>query len=58
MNPFEASVALNPTASFSVLNVTTDGKKGGQSAGIPIPIGLQPSGAQNMVCFVFLFSKN
>ena len=49
MNPFETSVALDPNASLSVLNMTTGGKKGGQSDGIPIPIGLQPSSVQNLV---------
>ena len=49
MNPFETTVALDPSLSVSVLNVSTTGKKGGQSDGIPIPLSLQPAGSQNQV---------
>ena len=55
MNPFETSVAVDPNLSFSVLNVTNTGKKGGQSEGIPIPLGLQPPGAQNQVCLHIIY---
>ena len=43
MNPFDTAVAIDPSASFSVLNVTASTKKNGQSEGIPIPLGLQPA---------------
>ena len=54
MNPFETTVSVDPSSSFSVLNLSTAGKKAGQPEGIPIPLGLQPPSAQNTVCFNFL----
>ena len=55
MNPFETTVAVDPNLSFSLMNVTTSGKKAGQSDGIPIPLGLQPPEAQNQVFNPSLF---
>ena len=49
MNPFDTSVTVDPSVSFSVLNLSTAGKKTGQSDGIPIPLGLLPPSAQNTV---------